>query len=62
MNQLSLKNNQLKVKTTGKLPIVLEECIEYTPILLRNTKECHHMNWLKFKTSGKLPIMLEECI
>ena len=33
MNQLSLRNNRLKFKTAGKLPIVLEEFIEeYTPI------------------------------
>ena len=25
-------NNQLKFKTAGKLPIILEEFIEYTPI------------------------------
>jgi hypothetical protein len=32
MNWLSLKNNQWKFKTAGKLPIVLEEFTEYTPI------------------------------
>ena len=32
MNQLSLRNNRLKFKTAGKLPIILEEFIEYTPI------------------------------
>ena len=32
MNQLSLRNNWLKFKTAGKLPIILEEFIEYTPI------------------------------
>jgi hypothetical protein len=33
MNRLSLGNNRLKFKTAGKLPIVLEEFIEYiTPI------------------------------
>ena len=30
MNRLSLRNNWLKSKTAGKLPIVLEESIEYT--------------------------------
>jgi hypothetical protein len=29
---LSLRNNRLKFKTAGKLPIVLEEFTEYTPI------------------------------
>ena len=32
MSRLSLRNNQLKFKTAGKLPIILEEFIEYTPI------------------------------
>ena len=32
MNRLSLKNNRLKMKTAEKLPLILEEFIEYTPI------------------------------
>ena len=32
MNRLSLRNNRLKFKAAGKLPIILEEFIEYTPI------------------------------
>ena len=32
MNQLSLRNNRLKFKIAGKLPIILEEYIAYTPI------------------------------
>jgi hypothetical protein len=33
MNRLSLRNNRLKfIKTAGKLPIIFEEFIEYTPI------------------------------
>ena len=31
-NWLSLRNKQLKLKTAGKLPSILEEFIEYTPI------------------------------
>ena len=31
-NRLSLRNNRLKFKTAGKLPIILEEFIEYTPV------------------------------
>ena len=31
MTWLSLRNNRLKFKTAGKLPIILEEFIEYTP-------------------------------
>ena len=29
---VDLKNNRLKFKTAGKLPVILEEFIEYTPI------------------------------
>ena len=29
--RLSLKNNRLKFKTAGNLPIISEEIIEYTP-------------------------------
>ena len=32
MNRLSLRNNRLKLKTAEKLPIILEEFIEYIPI------------------------------
>ena len=30
MKQLSLRNNQLKFQTSGGLPIILEEFVEYT--------------------------------
>ena len=30
MNRLSLSNNRLKFKTSGKLSIILEEAMEYT--------------------------------
>ena len=30
MNRLSLRNNQLKLKSAGKLPIMQEDSIEYT--------------------------------
>ena len=32
MNRLSFKNNRLKLKIAWKLPIILEEFIEYTQI------------------------------
>ena len=31
-NRLSLRNNRLKFKTAGKLLIILEELLGYTPI------------------------------
>jgi hypothetical protein len=43
MNRLSLRNNRLKFKTAGELPIVLEEFIEYTPRLKRKTVGCQHV-------------------
>ena len=30
VDRLSLRNNQLKLKTSGELPIILEEVREYT--------------------------------
>jgi hypothetical protein len=30
MNQLSLRKNQLEFETSGELPIILEESMEYT--------------------------------
>jgi hypothetical protein len=36
MNWLSLWNNQLKFKTLGKLPIILEQYMEY---ILKSIKE-----------------------
>ena len=32
MNRLSLRNNRFEFKSAEKLPIILEELIEYTPI------------------------------
>ena len=29
MNRLSLRNNRLKFETAGKLPIIVEEYVEY---------------------------------
>jgi hypothetical protein len=43
MNRLSLKNNRLKLKTAGKLPIILHEFIEYCPIQLKKTGGCQHV-------------------
>ena len=36
---LSLKVNRLKFKTAWKLPTILEESVEYTPILWRKTED-----------------------
>ena len=44
MNWLSLRNNGLKFKTAGKLPIILEEFSEYTPHFIKETGGCRHVN------------------
>ena len=44
MNRLSLRPKQLKFKNiAGKLPIVLEGFIEYTPILESETGGCQYV-------------------
>jgi hypothetical protein len=57
MNRLSLRNNRLKfIKIAGKLPIILEEFIEYTQF----NKGNHRMsicNWLDLQTLGSQPVM-----
>ena len=40
MNRLSLRNDWSQFKFVGKLPIILEEFIEYTPI---KSKGCLHV-------------------
>ena len=52
MNQLSLRNNQLKFKTWGKLPIVLEEYREYTSNDERRTERSQPRNRLDLDMSG----------
>ena len=43
MNQLGLRNNWLKLKTSGSLPIGLEEYTEYTLEIIKKTKRCQHI-------------------
>jgi hypothetical protein len=43
MNRLSLRYNRLKLKTAGKLRIILEEFIEYTLIHEGKTGGCQHV-------------------
>ena len=44
MNQLSLKDYQLKFKTLGKLPIILEESVAVTSNYITTC------NWVDWKT------------
>ena len=63
LNRLSLRNNQLKFKIAGKLRIIFEEFIEYTPIyqsFYENRKENRRMwtcNRLDLQTLGSQPVM-----
>ena len=43
MKRLSPRNNRLKFKTAGKLPIVIEESIEYTQYSKGKTGGCEHV-------------------
>ena len=44
MNHVSLRNNQLKVRTLGKLPTILDDFKEYTSNQQRKT-ERHVATW-----------------
>ena len=48
----SLRNNRLKFKTTGQLPIILEEFIEYTPILMKENRTMSTCNRLDLQILG----------
>jgi hypothetical protein len=45
LNRLSLKNNWLRFKTPGNLPIILEESMEYNPewVNEENPERCEHV-------------------
>ena len=51
-NRLSLRNNRLKFKTVGKLPIDLEEYMEYTPYLIKENQRLSTCNRLDLQTLG----------
>ena len=57
MNRLSLRNNRLNFKTVGKLPVILEEFIEYTPISIKENRRMSTCNLLDLQTLGSQPIM-----
>ena len=50
MNQLTLRNNRLKFKTSRKLPIILEEYMEYTSHKYRKTERSQHGDRLDLET------------
>ena len=57
MNLLSLRNDRLKLKTAGKLPIILEESIEYTSILIKENQRMSTCNRLDLQTLGSQQVM-----
>ena len=56
---LSLRSNWLKFKTSGRLPIVWEECREYTSRVIKIEKSKDHptCNWLELETLRFWPIV-----
>ena len=52
MNRLSSRNNRLKFKTAGKLPIILEESIEYTQNSVKGNRRMSTCNRLDLQTLG----------
>ena len=58
MNRLTLRNNRLKfIKTAGELPIIVDEFIEYTPILKKENGKMSTCYWLDLESLGSQPIM-----
>ena len=58
MNQSSLRNNQLKFKTSGELPIISEEFREYTSNYDKEKLEDVNMSpRLDLETLGSRPVM-----
>ena len=51
MNRLTLRNNQLVLKTAGKLPTILEEFIQLYPNLIKENR--------RMSTLGYRPVMPE---
>ena len=59
MNRLSLRNNRLRFKTSGELPITLEELMEYTSNQYRKTEgSMSTCNRLDLQTLGSQPMIV----
>ena len=63
-NWLSLRNTRLKLKASGKLPIILGESTEYTPLSIkRKTERYQHITgwiWTQTPTCWPMPRELSE--
>ena len=57
MNRLSLRNNRLKFKNSGELPITLEEFIKYSPFFIKENRRMSTCNRLDLQTLGSQPVM-----
>jgi hypothetical protein len=52
MNRLSLRNQQLKFKTSEKLPIILEKSLEYNLNLIKKNQKIITCNGLGLGALG----------
>ena len=55
MNQLSLRNNRLKFKTSEELPIILEESVEYASNEWKQNQKMSTCNRLDLESLGSWP-------
>ena len=60
MNRLSLRNNRLKYKPARKIPIILEESIEYTDSMMENPEGCQHVTGWTRKMLGSQPVVMSK--
>ena len=58
MNRLSLRNNRLKFKTAGKLPIILEEFYSMYPNLIKENLRMWTCHRLDLQTLGSQPVVM----
>ena len=59
MNQLSLRNNRLKFKTSRELPVMLGESIEYTSNEWKQTRKMSTCTRLDLESVGSFLTMLK---
>ena len=57
-NRLSLRNNRLKFETSGEIPIILEESIEYASIEWKQNRKMWTCNRLDLQTLGSQPVIM----
>ena len=60
MNWLSLRNDRLKLKTAGKVPIIFKESIEYASNFIKENRRMSTCNRLDLQTLESQPVMPKE--